>query len=345
MSLRLRPSANAFYLGPADDPTALVVIDGGERRTYGPLSPADRRAVDHLARGETPPEESEVVAWLKAYNLTANGAVDEGGLPTEWPVRWSRQLSAYSLYGGVTDPLAIHEWVTDTHALVVGLGGIGCHAVQQLTAIGVSEFTLVDPDRVERHNLNRQILYRHDDVGEPKVSVAAQAVRNRAAPDDEVSITTVDADFFDWKPESDDALDVAFVTADEPSADIRRRTSRMLYPATVPYGFAAYSGRQAKLGPLVFQTDRGCGTCDLQCIPIEEGLTPVTGPGTHVTPPSSAARNGLLGATLVDRWLRSLASPCDPHTLVFDMESLSVKRRDHATLASCPVCGGATDAV
>ncbi|WP_396613537.1 HesA/MoeB/ThiF family protein (plasmid) [Haloferax sp. S1W] len=345
MPLRLRPSANAFYLGPAEEPTAFVVIDGGERHTYGPLSSADRRAVDHLVRGETPPKESEIIAWLIENGLAENGAVDERGLPIEWPVRWSRQLSAYALYEGVTDPLAIHEQVTDAHALVVGLGGIGCHAVQQLAAIGVNEFTLVDPDRVERHNLNRQILYRHDDVGELKVNVAARTVRHRAAPDDEVSITAVDADFFDWEPKTAAAFDVAFVTADERSAGIRRRTSRLLYPAAVPYGFAAYSGQQATLGPLVFRTDRGCGTCGLQQIPVEDGLTSVTGPGTHVTPPSSAARNGLLGATLVDRWLRSLASPDEPHTLVFDMESLSAERRDHVALTSCPVCGGETDAV
>jgi adenylyltransferase/sulfurtransferase len=58
--------------------------------------------------------------------------------------------------------------------LVVGAGGLGCPALQYLTAAGVGLIGIVDHDCVELSNLQRQILYTTEDVGRPKVEVAAK---------------------------------------------------------------------------------------------------------------------------------------------------------------------------
>lgn len=65
--------------------------------------------------------------------------------------------------------------------LVVGAGGLGTPALLALASRGVDRITVMDPDRVERSNLHRQILYREVDVGAPKVEVAARALRARFA--------------------------------------------------------------------------------------------------------------------------------------------------------------------
>jgi adenylyltransferase/sulfurtransferase len=57
-------------------------------------------------------------------------------------------------------------------ALIVGLGGLGAPAAQFLTAAGVGQLTLCDPDRVDLTNLQRQILYDTDDIGAAKVEAA-----------------------------------------------------------------------------------------------------------------------------------------------------------------------------
>lgn len=60
--------------------------------------------------------------------------------------------------------------------LVVGAGGLGCPALYYLAAAGVGSVGICDGDRVEIHNLHRQILYRVEDVGRKKVHAAAEAL-------------------------------------------------------------------------------------------------------------------------------------------------------------------------
>ena len=56
--------------------------------------------------------------------------------------------------------------------LVIGLGGVGGTALEALARSGVKNFVLIDFDKVDESNLNRQILYTMADVGKNKVDVA-----------------------------------------------------------------------------------------------------------------------------------------------------------------------------
>lgn len=58
--------------------------------------------------------------------------------------------------------------------LIVGVGGLGAPAALYLAAAGVGELTIVDPDTVERSNLQRQVLYDSDDAGRLKVEAAGE---------------------------------------------------------------------------------------------------------------------------------------------------------------------------
>ncbi len=62
-------------------------------------------------------------------------------------------------------------------ALVVGAGGLGSPALAYLAAAGVGRLGIVDADRLEPSNLNRQVLHRLADLGRPKAESAADHVR------------------------------------------------------------------------------------------------------------------------------------------------------------------------
>lgn len=63
--------------------------------------------------------------------------------------------------------------LADKHVVIVGAGGLGCPALWELARAGVGRMTVVDYDVVELSNLNRQVLYRTEDIGRPKAECAA----------------------------------------------------------------------------------------------------------------------------------------------------------------------------
>ena len=73
------------------------------------------------------------------------------------------------------------ERLRAAHALVVGAGGLGCPASLYLATSGFGRITIVDSDRVDATNLQRQILYRDSDVGARK-SAAARTALGSANP-------------------------------------------------------------------------------------------------------------------------------------------------------------------
>jgi len=59
--------------------------------------------------------------------------------------------------------------ISSARVLVVGVGGLGCPLVLYLASTGVGNIGLVDDDKVDLSNLNRQIIFNNTDVGKSKV--------------------------------------------------------------------------------------------------------------------------------------------------------------------------------
>jgi len=85
--------------------------------------------------------------------------------------RYARQLVMPEI--GV----AGQECLARSRVLVVGAGGLGSPVLLYLAAAGVGVLGIADDDVVSASNLNRQILYSTDDLGEGKAYRAAARVR------------------------------------------------------------------------------------------------------------------------------------------------------------------------
>lgn len=64
----------------------------------------------------------------------------------------------------------------DSHALIIGMGGLGSPVAMYLAAAGVGHLTLVDFDTVDLTNLQRQISHSQTDIGRLKVESAAETL-------------------------------------------------------------------------------------------------------------------------------------------------------------------------
>jgi adenylyltransferase/sulfurtransferase len=64
--------------------------------------------------------------------------------------------------------------LSKARVLVVGAGGLGSPVLLYLAAAGVGTIGIVDSDSIDLSNLQRQILYTMDDIGQPKAAIAAE---------------------------------------------------------------------------------------------------------------------------------------------------------------------------
>lgn len=105
-------------------------------------------------------------------------------LTTEQIERYSRQIMVPDLGG--KGQIRLRQ----RRVLIIGAGGLGSPAALYLAAAGVGTLGLVDSDRVELSNLQRQILHATPDLGRPKVESAKDKL-GQLNPDVEVIIYPV----------------------------------------------------------------------------------------------------------------------------------------------------------
>jgi len=73
--------------------------------------------------------------------------------------------------------LAGQRKISLSNVLVVGAGGLGCPLLIYLANTGVGHIGIVDHDKIELSNLNRQILFTSKDIGKSKVDQAKKIIK------------------------------------------------------------------------------------------------------------------------------------------------------------------------
>lgn len=87
-------------------------------------------------------------------------------------LRYSRPMFLEEI--GVSGQLRIQT----ARVLIVGAGGLGCPIALYLASSGVGILGVIDYDRVEIHNLHRQILYDERDLGQLKTAVLLKRLKH-----------------------------------------------------------------------------------------------------------------------------------------------------------------------
>jgi len=222
--------------------------------------------------------------------------------------------------------------------LCVGAGGLGSAALPYLVGAGIGRVTIVDPDRVDRSNLQRQVLYGEGDVGAPKVRAAAARLRDLNADVEVVALEgRVDAGNAEALVRSHDVV----VDGSDNYA-----TKYLLADATARLGRPLVYGSVTGWEAMVTVFDARRGPC-LRCLFPEppRGRVPncaeagVFGPLVGVTGAMQAAE--ALKLLLDDPALRPLVG----RLWFVDGRDLATRQVAIARRPGCPGCAGTAEPV
>lgn len=85
--------------------------------------------------------------------------------------KYSKQiiLKKFGLFG--------QKKIIASKVLIFGMGGLGCPLSIYLASLGIGTIGIIDDDKVELSNLNRQIIYNAKDIGKYKVDVAKKRIK------------------------------------------------------------------------------------------------------------------------------------------------------------------------
>jgi molybdopterin-synthase adenylyltransferase len=347
---RLRPSVEAFVNRHGE---LCLVRPGDEDRVVRDPDDADVRLVAALEDGWDTPERlarrldlSELQLQPK---LDALVAADLAILSTERPgpplcgedqERFARQLPYLAELG---DEIRLQRQLRDATVVVIGCGGLGTWALAALACVGVGHIVLVDDDRVELSNLNRQILYSRDDVGRAKVVATAQWL---SAFDPAIDVRIVERKVEapgDVTPLVAGA-DAVVLAADWPPYEIGRWVNIGCVRARVPFIVAGQLPPLLKIGPTYIAGDGPCFTCHETALArashaYEDYVRfrrsrPVTAPTIG---PGSCVAGGLMALEVLHILTGEVPATKGVAMLV-DMRTLVVRSERIDRDPACPVC-------
>lgn len=117
-----------------------------------------------------------VIEKLQSENILISR---KESLFSEYNCLYDRQIRFFDLFENeeITGE-AINNSLQSNKVLIVGLGGYGTWLALMCGRLGIKNITAIDFDIVESTNLNRQILYKQNDVGKYKVEVAKREIES-----------------------------------------------------------------------------------------------------------------------------------------------------------------------
>ena len=238
----------------------------------------------------------------------------------------SKQLERYNRNISIPEiGIEGQEKLSSGKVLVVGAGGLGSPVCLYLAAAGVGTLGIVDKDKVELSNLQRQILHSIQDIGNPKTESAKKKLM---ALNPEINVIPYQKNF-DENPEIINKFDLAIDCTD--NFQTRYLLNRICVEKRKPLihaGVSCLSGQ-------VFTIIPGEGPC-FECI--------------FADPPTDSLINrgilgvvaGIIGALEANEAVKLLTGIGEllvATMLIFDGYSSSFRKVKIPRNPNCPVCG------
>ena len=331
----LRPSAGADIHIEDPDPEGrrlLAALDGS--RTKEEL--VEEFGADEVRDLLAQFEELGVVEDAADDDLIADAVVE----------RFDRQLRYFSDI--TTGPTASESQkrLEKAKIAVLGVGGLGGWSALNLACCGIGEMLLVDFDRVEMSNLNRQVLYDEADIGCFKAEAAAERLtgfNSAIKVEPRIQKLGSEADV----AETIAGYDLVIDACDWPAHDIERWINSACFAARIPFIAMSHFPPVARVGPLYVPGVTGCFACQeigyRRTFPLYDiAVSQQRGKGSPAATlgPACSMIGGQVGLDI----MHQLTGLARPSTLgvghIYDLRTMAVDREPVVPEPSCPVCGG-----
>lgn len=211
-----------------------------------------------------------------------------------------------------------------SRAFIAGAGGLGSTSSVFLAVAGVGHLKIVDDDRIELSNLNRQILHWDRDIGRAKVDSTKEKL-SQISPDVAVEVvkTTITEDnVFDLVRDTDvivDGMD---------NFPTRYLLNRVAVERKIPFVHGSIYGLEGRTTTII----PGRTAC-LRCI-FPASPPPMRFPVLGATPGVIA----VIQATEVIKYLTGIGRLLENRLLIYDGESMKFEEISVRRNPDCPVC-------
>lgn len=337
------PDGDLILLRPGAEDVRVSDPGSGERAML--LALDGTRSIGELEARFGAREVGETIARMRELELIEDAA-DDDLVPAAELARFDRQLRYFSDVapnGGPT-PSECQARLREARVAVLGIGGLGGRIAWELAACGVGELWLIDGDRVEVSNLNRQIQFTEADVGLPKAKIMAARLR---AFNSAIRVTATarrlesQAQLADFIADADLVVD----SADWPAYEIEAWCNTACFEAGIPHIGMAQFPPKVKVGPLYVPARSGCHECQriawrreypLFEVAVEQ-LRGESSPAATLGPSS-----GLIGAQIGMDVMHFITGLLEPASLgaacIYDLRTMEVERVPVVAEPECTVC-------
>ena len=213
--------------------------------------------------------------------------------------------------------IAGQKKIKKTKVLIIGMGGLGCPLLTYLASSGINNIKIVDHDKIELGNLNRQILFDTSDLGKYKVNQAKVKIKKIY---NQIKIKTLKIEItkeniktilkgYDIICDGTDNFDTRLLIN-----DYCKKNKKILISAAI----SKFDGHLFKFN---FKKKTPCFRCFMPQQPIQEMNCDVEG----IFPPVA----GILGSLQANEVLKTILDLKDDlsgNILIFDSLKMSIRK-------------------
>lgn len=245
--------------------------------------------------------------------------------------------------------------IRDCKIIVLGAGGTGSQALLYLAASGFGNITCVDFDKVEITNLNRQILYKAEDVGKSKIMQAKERILEFNPTINFTAYHEKIADY-DRLVELLKGQDFCICCADVPPIYIRSIINKATVEVGIPTMYGGIYADHVNIGPMVIPHQTGCFHCwnEARCqldpnykeyldyILETEKRTGTSASNVWIYGTTGAGIAMGIGGMVMDimRYVSGYATPvCVGKQIKVNLLTLQTEVLNWPKIATCPICG------